>query len=921
MGRITTNVGLISGLNIKEIVDQLIDISAIPRNNLQARTQGLQNQQLAIGSLSAKLLSIQFNLGKLAGTTLYDAKKATSSDSTTLSASVANAAQAVSGTYSFTPVRTASAQQLVSQRFSSADATFAAQSFSFRKGGVVDKGISLDELNGGLGVRLGEIRITDKGGASAVIDLRFATTVDDVLNAINSNTTVNVTAEANGDGIQLVDNTGQAGTLSVQEVNNGQTAADLGLLGISAAGGATVATGNDVFWLHDRTPLARLNDGNGVYFTHGTSAVDDLVFHFADESGPIGLDLSGAETLGDVVERINNSEELAGKVTAAIAADGNRLELTDLTVGTGTFTVANGVLGTAADDLGLSVAATGNTITGARLTSGLRDTLLASVNGGRGIETFGNLEITNRSGVQSVIDLTGVETLGELVTAINVQAAGVTAAISTNRSGMVLTDTTGATASNLIIASAGNATIAEDLGIASDAAQAVVGSGSLNPQSLSAATLLSAVGAGQGIAKLGDIRITDTHGVSRTVDLDTKDNPAKTIGDVIGRINSAVSGVEARINDAGDGIVLIDTAGGPGTISVVDAGGTVAADLRLAGTSTLVEVGDQSKQVIDGTTVKAIDIEEGDTLADIADKINQLKAGVTAALVNDGQGVRLSLTVQKSGAANAILVDLAGSDFQFQETTAAQDALLQFGSVRQSGGGILVSSSSNTFRDVVSGVNLTIQQPSDKAVNVMVSSNDEGLLTAAEDFIKDYNALRDEIGKLTAFDANELTTGLLFGTNEALRVETELSRLVTDTYYGLGNYSSLAEVGITVDDKGKLALDKATFQDAFAADPAGLKAFFGDDKNGGVVSRFDDAIQRLAGIDNGVLTRRTDSLQATIDSNTKRIADLDSYLERQRERMLLQYAQLESILANFQANQAALSAFTPVQPLAVQGKQ
>lgn len=437
MGRITTNVGLISGLNIKEIVDQLIDISAIPRNNLQARTQGLQNQQLAIGSLSAKLLSIQFNLGKLAGTTLYDAKKATSSDSTTLSASVANAAQAVSGTYSFTPVRTASAQQLVSQRFSSADATFAAQSFSFRKGGVVDKGISLDELNGGLGVRLGEIRITDKGGASAVIDLRFATTVDDVLNAINSNTTVNVTAEANGDGIQLVDNTGQAGTLSVQEVNNGQTAADLGLLGISAAGGATVATGNDVFWLHDRTPLARLNDGNGVYFTHGTSAVDDLVFHFADESGPIGLDLSGAETLGDVVERINNSEELAGKVTAAIAADGNRLELTDLTVGTGTFTVANGVLGTAADDLGLSVAATGNTITGARLTSGLRDTLLASVNGGRGIETFGNLEITNRSGVQSVIDLTGVETLGELVTAINVQAAGVTAAISTNRSGMV----------------------------------------------------------------------------------------------------------------------------------------------------------------------------------------------------------------------------------------------------------------------------------------------------------------------------------------------------------------------------------------------------------------------------------------------------------------------------------------------------
>ena len=45
MGRITTNVGLISGLNIKEIVDQLIDVAAIPRDTSNARTKDLQNQQ------------------------------------------------------------------------------------------------------------------------------------------------------------------------------------------------------------------------------------------------------------------------------------------------------------------------------------------------------------------------------------------------------------------------------------------------------------------------------------------------------------------------------------------------------------------------------------------------------------------------------------------------------------------------------------------------------------------------------------------------------------------------------------------------------------------------------------------------------------------------------------------------------------
>lgn len=685
MGRITSGVGLISGLNITDIVDQLIAVASKPRDTLTARTKDLQSQQAAIGTLSAKLLSVQFEMGKLAGKSLYAAKQATSSDTTVLTATVSNSNTAVNSTYSFTPVRTAAAQQLVSQRFSSKDATLSAQSLSFRTGGFVNKGISLDELNGGLGVRLGEIRITDKAGDDAVIDLRFITSVEDVLTAINSNTEINVTATVEGDSLRLTDNTGQSGTLAVQEVNNGSTAADLGLLGISASGGTTSAVGADIFTLHAGTKLTSLNDGNGVYITNGTAAVDDLIFDFADESGPIGLDLSGAETLGDVVDRINGSAALAGKVTAAIAPDGNRLLLTDLTTGAGSLSVANGVLSTAADDLGLSVAAVSGTITGERLTSGLRDTLLSSLNGGAGIETFGNLDITNRAGVSTTVDLTGVETLSELVNAINTQATGVTAAINTNRSGIVLTDTSGGSANNFIVASAGGSTIAEDLGIATNAATTQVGSGSLNRQTMSKATLLSSIKGGQGITTLGDLVITDSTGAKRTIDLDTKDNNAKTVGDVIERINSAAIGVEARVNDSGDGIVLIDTAGGGGKITVANASGTVATDLNILGTSTTVDIEGTPTQVIDGTTIKKLEIEEGDTLTTLVSKINALNGGVTASILNDGQGARLSLTANKTGAANAILLDLNELNFQFQETTAAQDALLQFGSVQQSG--------------------------------------------------------------------------------------------------------------------------------------------------------------------------------------------------------------------------------------------
>src|SRR5262249_55745177 len=155
--------------------------------------------------------------------------------------------------------------------------------------------------------------------------------------------------------------------------------------------------------------------------------------------------------------------------------------------------------------------------------------------------------------------------------------------------GIILTDTTGGS-SNLIVSSSSNSTVASDLGIATNAASAQVNSGAFDRQSLSEANLLSTVKGGQGVTTLGDINITDSSGVKRTIDHDTPANKATTVGDVISRITSAAIGVEARINDTGDGILLVDTADGPGKLKVEDASGTVAADLNLAGESVVVEV-------------------------------------------------------------------------------------------------------------------------------------------------------------------------------------------------------------------------------------------------------------------------------------------------------------------------------------------
>ncbi|HPP53320.1 MAG TPA: flagellar cap protein FliD N-terminal domain-containing protein [Thermoguttaceae bacterium] len=55
MGTIQTTVGLITGIDIKGLVDQLIEISARPKTMLEERNKTLQEQQTALGTLAGLL--------------------------------------------------------------------------------------------------------------------------------------------------------------------------------------------------------------------------------------------------------------------------------------------------------------------------------------------------------------------------------------------------------------------------------------------------------------------------------------------------------------------------------------------------------------------------------------------------------------------------------------------------------------------------------------------------------------------------------------------------------------------------------------------------------------------------------------------------------------------------------------------------
>ena len=198
MGRIQSDIGLVTGINITDIVDKLIGIQARPRDAATQRHADLKAQQTAVSELLALTLGVQIAGKKFKDASLYTKQDVTSSNAAFLTASATSSV--ASGSYQFVPIRKASASHLFAGGVAARDAALGAGTFSFRLGPGVDEGTDLGELNAGNGITPGKIRITDRSGASAVVDLRYAHDVDDVLDAINHADGISVRARPSGIG-------------------------------------------------------------------------------------------------------------------------------------------------------------------------------------------------------------------------------------------------------------------------------------------------------------------------------------------------------------------------------------------------------------------------------------------------------------------------------------------------------------------------------------------------------------------------------------------------------------------------------------------------------------------------------------------------------------------------------------------------
>jgi flagellar hook-associated protein 2 len=227
-----------------------------------------------------------------------------------------------------------------------------------------------------------------------------------------------------------------------------------------------------------------------------------------------------------------------------------------------------------------------------------------------------------------------------------------------------------------------------------------------------------------------------------------------------------------------------------------------------------------------------------DTLSGLRDAINAANLGVTASIVNDGSSTpyRLVLTSNSTGANESMQITVSGdtglasaigypppsgtpASQQMTQTVAAQDAQLTVN-------GLALSSTTNTIASALPGLSLTLAQTG--STTMTVASDTSSIQKNIDNFVSAYTTLQASLQQLTAYNPSG-TNGPLIGDATTMQIQSQLSRIVASALTGTGTsgYTTLAQVGITLNADGSLSVDDSKLSSALASNPTQFASLFG----------------------------------------------------------------------------------------------
>ena len=348
------------------------------------------------------------------------------------------------------------------------------------------------------------------------------------------------------------------------------------------------------------------------------------------------------------------------------------------------------------------------------------------------------------------------------------------------------------------------------------------------------------------------------------------------------------------------------TAGLSGTLTV-----NRLASAQAATTNAPIGVGDQFRagtlNIAKGGTTTPITIDATDTLAGVAAKLNAAGLGLTATLITDGNGVRMTVK-SATGTANAFTIEGADNDAGASGmslaglsvgagatattigTTAADAELVLDGAT--------FHRPTNSVTGLLAGVTLDLKGTGTTTLGTTPPS--AALSQAVGDFVETLNQLHAVIA--TELDPK---TGSLHSDPAAAALSRSLSSLTTVSLASNvgGAPRTLGDIGVRTNRDGTLTLDTARLTKALADYPSAVEAMFADGagtSNGGLSAALGAittrATDRLYGFD--AETKRFTTQQGDVTDAQAKATDAAAAM---KDRLTQQFATMDARVAAYKS--------------------
>ena len=302
------------------------------------------------------------------------------------------------------------------------------------------------------------------------------------------------------------------------------------------------------------------------------------------------------------------------------------------------------------------------------------------------------------------------------------------------------------------------------------------------------------------------------------------------------------------------------------------------------------------------------------TLAGLRDAINRANAGVTASIVDlrgDGTEQQLVLNSKETGAAGRIeLVETSSTgtaaDLNLRSLNppdgdfAKLDAALTVNNLP-------ITRSTNTVSDAVSGVTLTLKKTGTTSVNVNASTEISDKLRA---FVNSYNAIQEFVAGQYKKDGKGRPTGALAGETTLQNAQRQLRESIgTASENNGGTFKSLAEIGITAGEDGKLSLDATVLSDKLKTNAEDVRALlFGKTSTQkGIFQNVQAIAENLSNTTTGSIQTAINGYQSSIQNINDTITNRLEIINRMRETMTKQFAAADSAIGLLNSQSSSIT--------------